>query len=111
MLGLACKELNNKAKLDGLQIGGLIWLLQLWLSATFESSLETRAPLNPKLGIEGIRIAKLTHDDGKVISLEVFENYFQMFYMCKTFTSIMTLFSNRWCGPEWFRKPFPNLSQ
>ncbi|KAI5426149.1 hypothetical protein KIW84_031830 [Lathyrus oleraceus] len=30
---------------------------------------------------------------------------------CKTFTLIMTPFSSRKCRPEWFRKPFPNLSR
>ncbi|KAI5391254.1 hypothetical protein KIW84_076195 [Lathyrus oleraceus] len=30
---------------------------------------------------------------------------------CKMFTSIVAPFSSRQCGPKWFMKPFPNLSQ
>ncbi|KAI5395855.1 hypothetical protein KIW84_062152 [Lathyrus oleraceus] len=70
-----------------------------------------RAPLNSSVGIEGPRLVKLTSDDGNVVYLEIFEGYFQFFYRCKTFTKSMTPFSNRECGPDWFRKPYPNRSR
>lgn len=70
-LGLAYEDLKNMENFDILHIGGPIWLLQLWLNATFEPSLKTRVPHNPEVGVEGFRLTKLTFDDRKVVSLEV----------------------------------------
>lgn len=61
-----------------IQIGGPIWLLQLWLNAIFEPSLKTEVPPNLEVGVEGLRLAKLTPDDGKVVSIDIFEDYFQI---------------------------------
>lgn len=38
--------------------------------------LKARVPPNLIAGIKGPRLAKLTPDDGKVVSLEIFEDYF-----------------------------------
>lgn len=83
-----------------LQIGGSIWLLQLWLNDTFESPLKARVLLNLKEGIERLRLAKLTPKTGKVIPLEIFKDYFQIFYICKTFTELMVPFTSQQYGPD-----------
>lgn len=94
-----------------LRISGPIWLLRLYLNTTFESSLNLGVPPNSIVGIEGPRLAKHTSNDGKVVSLEIFKDYFRTFYGCKNFTKSMAPFSNRQCGPKWFRKPYPHQSR
>lgn len=88
-------DMTRKENTNNLQIGGPIWPLHLCLNATFEPSLKIGVPLNPKVGVKGPRLAKLTPNDGKVVSKETFENYFLMFYMCKTFIEMMEAFSSR----------------
>lgn len=94
-LGLAREYLKEGDNPNNLQIGGPIWILPLWLNATFKPSLKTRVPPNLEVGVEGIRMAQLTPNDGKVFYLEIFENSFQLFYRCKTFTSTIEPFSSR----------------
>lgn len=67
-LGLAVVHMTRKENPDILEIGGPIWLLQLWLNATFKPSLKTRVPPNPLVGVEELMLSKLTPDDGKVVS-------------------------------------------
>lgn len=110
-LALAIVDMIRPKSSNSLQIGIPIWLLQLWLNAIFESSLKARAPLNSSVGIEGPWLVKLTSDDENVVYLEILEDYLQFFYRCKTFTKSMAPFSKRECGPDWFRKPYPNRSR
>lgn len=77
-MGLAIANMVRPENPNNLQIDGSIWLLQLWLNATFETSLKTRVPPNPTVGVERLRLVKLNPDDGKVVTLETLENYFQM---------------------------------
>lgn len=109
-LGLASQDLKQNTNLESLQVGGLIWILQLWLNATFKPSLKTRIPPNSEVEVEGPRLTQLTPDNGKLLTMDVFDTYFNMLYTCKSFISTMAPFSSRWCGIEWFRKPFPNPS-
>lgn len=60
-------------------------VLQLWLNTTFEPCLKTKVPPSLEVGFKGIRLATLTHDARNVFSLEIFEDYFQIFYRCKSF--------------------------
>lgn len=59
-----------------LQIGKHIWLLHLWLNATFETFLKPEVPPNSRVGIKGSCLAKVTPDDEKVVSLEIYKDYF-----------------------------------
>lgn len=93
-LGVAVEDMVRLENPNNLQIGRPIWILQLWLNSAFELSLMTIVPPKPVVGVKGLRIAKLTLNDGKVIYLDTFENYFQMFCKCKTFTETMTPFEN-----------------
>lgn len=45
---------------NNLQIIGPIWLMHLWINATFESSLKHKVLPHSRVGIEGPRLAKLT---------------------------------------------------
>lgn len=94
-LGLTSQDLNKRINPESLQVGVPIRLLQLWLNSIFEPSLKNRIPPNSEVGFEGLRLTQLTPDDGKVVSKEVFETYFDMIYRCKTFISTMTPFANR----------------
>ncbi|KAI5406294.1 hypothetical protein KIW84_052873 [Lathyrus oleraceus] len=79
-LGFSCEDLKERENPYNIQIGGPIWILQLWINAIFESFLKTKVPRNPEAGVEGLRMDKLTHNDGKVVSWEICEDYFQLFY-------------------------------
>lgn len=67
--------------------------------------------LAQRWGVKGPRLSQLSPDDGKVVSGDIFESYFQMIYRCKMFTSTMAPFASQNYGHEWFRKPFLNLSR
>lgn len=71
-------------------MGGPIWLLQLWFK--FEPYLKSEVPPILEMGVEGLQLSQLTSDDYKVVSKEVFETYFDMFYRCKAFVSTMEPF-------------------
>lgn len=66
---LVVAYVKRKENPHNFHIGGPIWLLQMWLNATFEPSLKTKVPPNPEVGVEELRLAKLTPDNGKVVSL------------------------------------------
>lgn len=109
-LGLASQDIRKIINPESLQVGGHIWLLQLWLNAMFKPSLKTRIRPSSEVGVKDPRLTQLTPDVGKVVSRVVFETHFNIFYMCKSFISTMVPFSNRQYGPEWFREPFLNPS-
>lgn len=75
---------SNKA----LNISGPIWLLQLWLNATFEHVLGCPAaveasPINTKRPIEGLRLALMTAQIPQTRTL--FSRYISMFVEANTF--------------------------
>ncbi|KAI5394186.1 hypothetical protein KIW84_061037 [Lathyrus oleraceus] len=43
-IGLSCEDLKSMGNPYSLQIGGPIWLIELWLNVTFEPSLKTKVP-------------------------------------------------------------------
>lgn len=89
-----------------LLILGLIWLLQLRLNAIFELSLKVNASHDLERITKGLRLTKITIDDGKFASKEAFETYFLMFYKCNTLHLAMAPFFSRSHGIYWFRKSF-----
>ncbi|KAI5383391.1 hypothetical protein KIW84_070698 [Lathyrus oleraceus] len=64
-------------------------LMGLYESLALAVADMTRVPPNPTTRIEGHRLAKLTPNDGKAFSLEIFEDYLQMF--CRLTTSLVGL--------------------
>lgn len=55
-LGLAIKTLKNLKPKDNLLLGGPYWLLQLWLNAIFETSLNVNIPDDVDEDIKNRRI-------------------------------------------------------
>lgn len=93
-LGVASCNLIDQAYLDSLQIG-VIWLLQLWLNATFAPVLHTENSSDTVVGGEGVWLARITPDDGNTVL------HFFMFFKRITFVSTMALFATRnvsWLG-------------
>lgn len=102
-LEIASRDLTAQADHEDeipLLISGPIWLLHLWLNATFEPSLKANAAHGPKRRVEGLRLVKIMLDDGNLISKEAFETYLYMFYDCKKFDSNMEPFFSRNHGPD-----------
>ncbi|KAI5441042.1 hypothetical protein KIW84_010486 [Lathyrus oleraceus] len=52
-LALEVADIVRPENPNSIQIGGHVWLLQLWLIATFESSPKTKIPPNPTTSIKG----------------------------------------------------------
>lgn len=103
-LGNTSHEFKEWKNLEILLISGPAWLMQFWLNSTFEPYFKTNISPNLERSVEGTRLSQVTSDDDDTASKEIFETYFDMFYKCKTFTSIMAPFSYRNYGPTWFRK-------
>lgn len=95
-LGYATKDL--KRGVDIFQNRGRIWLLQLWLNATFAQALDIKIHPSTEVGAKGTRFARLTHDDGEGVSKASFDNYFYILYKCNTFEPLMVPFAARGCG-------------
>lgn len=70
-LGHASEDLRRA--IDSFQIGGPIWLLQLWLNATFAHTLNIQIPHCTEVGAKGIRLARFTPGEDKGVSREAFE--------------------------------------
>lgn len=52
-LALEVADMVRPENPNSIQIGGHVWLLQLWLIATLESSPKTKIPPNPTTSIKG----------------------------------------------------------
>lgn len=92
---------------------GPLWLLQLWLNATFEPKLQITEyqALIEQTGcrtIEGTRLAFNTpHDTSSRIT---FMKYIELFVESATFVSAMAPFMDRCVGTSWFRNIFSGVS-
>ena len=84
-----------------------IFLLQLWLYATFEQKLGIKIPASIPRFFEGTRLNLLTQEDKGLSTTEAFQKYFVMFHKCQEFLVSMAPFVNRKNGLEWFRRKFP----
>lgn len=89
---------------------GPIWILQLWLSATFESSLNVYAPIDLARRVKGTRLVFLTLEDVDLSIEEDFRKYLFIYVDCGTFVSSMTPFVNRSHVSYWCRREFPASS-
>lgn len=98
LLGTSCHKIIRQSYLNSLQIGGPIWLLQLWLNATFMPILHPETHSNMIFGVEGARLTHTTLDNGEIILQETSKKYVYMFYKSKTFVSTMAPFAARQRG-------------
>ncbi|KAK2426398.1 serine/threonine-protein phosphatase 7 long form protein [Trifolium repens] len=111
-LGQASDMLKKIEKGSQLSFSGPIWLLQLWLNATFESNFKLFLPTYLEASvdtrqIEGARLALLRYRETNLSTRELFLHYFKTFLEFDEITHKNTLFVKRTVGPAWFRRPFP----
>lgn len=71
-LGFASRDLKERENPESFLVSNPIWILQLWLNATFNPSLKTIIPPNLKGNVECMRLARITPNDGKDTPKEVF---------------------------------------
>lgn len=91
-------------------------LIQLWINATFEISLDVKPPNESSEAIkehhiEGTRLNLLTPIDKNKSDREAFVSYFLMFAESSHFNATMDPFSKRTHGPEWFTRDFPDTGE
>ena len=99
-------RLKNLDAPGAVHLNGPLWLLQLWLNATFEANLPRKGQVNEdsteikERRTDGICLVQLTpKDDGESLQ-EAFSSYVMMFAKQYDFTPSMAPFAARKCGPE-----------
>ncbi|KAI5436644.1 hypothetical protein KIW84_022958 [Lathyrus oleraceus] len=107
-LGTSSCNIIERPYLNSLQIGGPIWLLLLWLDATFVPTLCSDTPSSMTVGVKGARLSHITLNDGDIVFPDNFKKYTSMLYKSKALVSTMAPFLARQCGPTWFCEPFPS---
>lgn len=93
-------------------IKGIMWLLKLWLNATFESFLKfnitsSLAQQVERRRVEATRLARLTPKDVVLSIAYAFKKYALMFTEHGVFEPSMALFVSRIHGPDCFKREFP----
>lgn len=83
-LGLTTEALKNIKPIDNLLLAGPYWLLQLWLNAMLELSMDVQKPniydeTIKNRRVEGIQLAQITLTDKNRSDRDAFSVYFQMF--------------------------------
>jgi hypothetical protein len=111
-LGQASDLLKKTDKGSQLTLSGPIWLLQLWLNATFESNFKLFLPTHMESSVasrqsEGARLALLRHRETNLTTRQLFFHYFKALLAFDEITPKNTPFVKRTIGPAWFRRPFP----
>jgi hypothetical protein len=111
-LGQASDMLKKIDKGSQLAFSGPIWLLQLWLNATFESNFNLFLPSYLEASIaarqsEGARLALLRYRETNLTTRQLFFHYFKTLLEFDEITPKNTPFVKRAVGPAWFRRPFP----
>jgi hypothetical protein len=111
-LGQASDMLKKIDKGSQLAFSGPIWLLQLWLNATFESNFKLFLPTHMESSValrqsEGARLALLRYRETNLTTRQLFLHYFKTLLEFDEITPKNTPFVKRTVGPDWFRRPFP----
>lgn len=111
-LGEGVTTLKNIQPRVNVSLSGPFWLLQLWLNATFETSLPIRNPIDAEAKeikirrVEGTRLALLTPNDEGMDLQQTFIDYIMMLAKLYNFTPSMAPFAHKIHGPEWFTRKF-----
>jgi hypothetical protein len=114
-LGQASDMLKKTDKGSQLAFSGPIWLLQLWLNATFESNFNLFLPTYLETSVaarqsEGARLALLRYRETNLTTRQLFFHYFKTLLEFDEITPKNTPFVKRAVGPAWFRRPFPAIN-
>jgi hypothetical protein len=103
-----------KASKDGskFSVAGPMWLLQLWLNATFETELGLIVPSDyrqevEEREVEGQRLVRLTPRSLDQDSRRLFLKHMQMFLDFTQFLPRHAPFVERKYGAGWFTEEFP----
>jgi hypothetical protein len=113
-IGDACDDI--KASKDGspFLVSGPIWLLQLWLNATFEEELRLIVPSEyteevDNRMVEGGRLVRLSPSSLEQNTQKLFVKYMKIFLNFDKFLPRHAPFLERKYGPTWFTEDFPAL--
>ncbi|KAK2442624.1 serine/threonine-protein phosphatase 7 long form protein [Trifolium repens] len=111
-LGQASDMLKKIEKGSQLAFSGPVWLLQLWLNATFESNFKLFLPSHMEPSVasrqsEGARLALLRYRETNLSTRQLFLHYFKTLLEFDEITPKNTPFVKRTVGPDWFKRPFP----
>jgi hypothetical protein len=114
VIGDACDDI--KASNDGspFLVSGRIWLLQLWLNATFEEELRLIVPSDyaeevANRTIDGGRLVRLSPNSLEQNTQKLFMKYMKIFLNFDEFLPRHAPFLERKYGPAWFTEDFPAL--
>jgi hypothetical protein len=110
-LGQASDLLKKTDKGSLLTLSGPIWLLQVWLNATFESNFKLFLPTHLEASIasrqsKGARLALLKQREKCLTTRQLFFLFFKALLAFDEITPQNTPFAKRTVGPAWFRRPF-----
>jgi hypothetical protein len=107
-----------KASKDGTPflISGPMWLLQLWLNATFEQEMRLNIPSDfaqevANRTVEGGRLVRLSPNSFEQQPQKLFMKYMKIFLNFDKFLPRHAPFLERKFGPAWFTEDFPATDQ
>ncbi|KAH1206259.1 hypothetical protein GmHk_16G046769 [Glycine max] len=111
-LGEACDDLKKSKDGSSFLVSGPMWLLQLWLNATFEQEMGLIIPQDyaeevANRSIEGQRALRLTPKTLDQSSQKLFLKYMRIFLSFDKFLPQHAPFISREVGPAWFTDYFP----
>jgi hypothetical protein len=111
-LGQGNDLLKKTEKGSQLSLSGPIWLLQLWLNATFASNFNLFLPSHLEASLanrqsEGARLALLRQREAGLTTRQLFFLYFKALLAFDEITPENTPFATRRKGPAWLTRPFP----
>ncbi|KAL5148570.1 hypothetical protein HKD37_13G035601 [Glycine soja] len=113
-LGEACYDLKKSKDGSSFLVSGPMWLLQLWLNATFEQEMGLIIPQDyaeevANRSIEGQRALRLTPKTLDQNSQKLFLKYMRIFLSFDKFLPQHAPFISREVGPAWFTDYFPTV--
>ncbi|KAH1214822.1 hypothetical protein GmHk_13G036099 [Glycine max] len=111
-LGEACDDLKKSKDGSSFLVSGPMWLLQLWLNATFEQEMGLIIPQDyaeevANRSIEGQRALRLTPKTFDQNPQKLFLKYMRIFLSFDKFLPQHAPFISREVGPAWFTDDFP----
>ncbi|KAL5191633.1 hypothetical protein HKD37_04G010884 [Glycine soja] len=113
-LGEACNDLKKSKDGSSFLVSGPMWLLQLWLNATFEQEMGLIIPQDyaeevANRSIEGQRALRLTPKTLDQNPQKLFLKYMRIFLSFDKFLPQHAPFISREVGPAWFTDYFPAI--
>ncbi|XP_028223059.1 uncharacterized protein LOC114404159 [Glycine soja] len=111
-LGEVCDDLKKSKDGSSFLVSGPMWLLQLWLNATFEQEMGLIIPQDyaeevANRSIEGQRALRLTPKTFDQNPQKLFLKYMKIFLSFDKFLPQHAPFISREVGPAWFTDDFP----